>query len=147
MRNQHKAREGRHRTGRNSTMVSARRSRHTCSTACLDDSSLAQISPRTNKNTRIVWDPEMQRPAKGSICLLVDVCSAYQATALRQLYEARRISLRPLFKLSPSVRIYSKSQLAIEYCNRLRQRSPHTWIYWILASNADRTEQEYICDP
>jgi hypothetical protein len=31
-----------------------------------------------------------------------------------------------------------KSQLAIEYCYRLRERSPDTWILWVHASNAAR---------
>lgn len=34
-----------------------------------------------------------------------------------------------------------KSQLAIEYCYRLRDRSPDTWVIWIYASNATRFEQ------
>nr|POF18034.1 vegetative incompatibility protein het-e-1 [Quercus suber] len=34
-----------------------------------------------------------------------------------------------------------KSQLAIEYTRRLRQRSPQTWVFWIHASNAARFEQ------
>jgi hypothetical protein len=37
----------------------------------------------------------------------------------------------------------SKSQLAIEYCHRLRERSPDTWVFWIHASNIDRIEQGY----
>jgi hypothetical protein len=36
-----------------------------------------------------------------------------------------------------------KSQLAIEYCRRLRERSPDRWVFWIHASNIDRTEQGY----
>jgi tetratricopeptide (TPR) repeat protein len=39
--------------------------------------------------------------------------------------------------------VHRKSQLAIEYCYRLRERSPHTWVFWIHASNADRIEQGY----
>jgi hypothetical protein len=31
-----------------------------------------------------------------------------------------------------------KSQLAIEYCYRLRERSPDTWVLWVHASNAAR---------
>ncbi|CAG7916566.1 unnamed protein product [Penicillium olsonii] len=34
-----------------------------------------------------------------------------------------------------------KSQVAIEYCYRLRDRSPDTWVIWIYASNATRFEQ------
>ncbi|KAJ5620527.1 P-loop containing nucleoside triphosphate hydrolase protein [Penicillium lagena] len=34
-----------------------------------------------------------------------------------------------------------KSQLAIEYCYRVRDRSPETWVFWIHASNATRFEQ------
>ncbi|KAJ6102772.1 P-loop containing nucleoside triphosphate hydrolase protein [Penicillium sp. IBT 16267x] len=34
-----------------------------------------------------------------------------------------------------------KSQLAIEYCYRVRDRSPDTWVFWIHASNATRFEQ------
>ncbi|KAJ5732374.1 P-loop containing nucleoside triphosphate hydrolase protein [Penicillium malachiteum] len=34
-----------------------------------------------------------------------------------------------------------KSQLAIEYCHRVRHRSPDTWVLWIHASNANRFEQ------
>ncbi|KAJ5261249.1 P-loop containing nucleoside triphosphate hydrolase protein [Penicillium angulare] len=34
-----------------------------------------------------------------------------------------------------------KSQLAIEYCHRVRDRSPDTWVLWIHASNATRFEQ------
>ncbi|KAJ6032564.1 P-loop containing nucleoside triphosphate hydrolase protein [Penicillium herquei] len=34
-----------------------------------------------------------------------------------------------------------KSQLAIEYCYRIRDQSPDTWILWIHASNAARFEQ------
>ncbi|KAJ5332325.1 P-loop containing nucleoside triphosphate hydrolase protein [Penicillium brevicompactum] len=34
-----------------------------------------------------------------------------------------------------------KSQLAIEYCYRLRDKSPNTWVIWIYASNATRFEQ------
>ncbi|KAK2764263.1 hypothetical protein FQN54_008955 [Arachnomyces sp. PD_36] len=34
-----------------------------------------------------------------------------------------------------------KSQLAIEYCYQIRDRSPETWAFWIHASNAARFEQ------
>ncbi|GLI80274.1 hypothetical protein PoHVEF18_008627 [Penicillium ochrochloron] len=34
-----------------------------------------------------------------------------------------------------------KSQLAIEYSYRVRDRSPTTWVFWIHASNATRFEQ------
>ncbi|KAJ5915324.1 P-loop containing nucleoside triphosphate hydrolase protein [Penicillium verhagenii] len=34
-----------------------------------------------------------------------------------------------------------KSQLAIEYCHRVRVQSPDTWVFWIYASNATRFEQ------
>ncbi|KEY70103.1 hypothetical protein S7711_10298, partial [Stachybotrys chartarum IBT 7711] len=34
-----------------------------------------------------------------------------------------------------------KSQLAIEYAYRLREKSPETWVFWIHASNAARFEQ------
>ncbi|KAJ9656881.1 hypothetical protein H2198_004634 [Neophaeococcomyces mojaviensis] len=36
-----------------------------------------------------------------------------------------------------------KSQLAIEYCHRLRERSPDTWVFWVYASNTDRIEGGY----
>ncbi|KAF1985806.1 TPR-like protein [Aulographum hederae CBS 113979] len=36
-----------------------------------------------------------------------------------------------------------KSQLAIEYAYRTRDRSPETWVFWIHASNAARFEQSY----
>ena len=35
----------------------------------------------------------------------------------------------------------TKSQLAIEYSYRLREKSPQTWVFWIHASNAARLEQ------
>ncbi|KAK6063282.1 Kinesin light chain 5 [Seiridium cupressi] len=35
----------------------------------------------------------------------------------------------------------SKSQLAIEYAYRIRERSPQTWVFWAHASNAARFEQ------
>jgi hypothetical protein len=38
---------------------------------------------------------------------------------------------------------HRKSQLAIEYCRRLRERSPDKWVFWVHASNIDRTEQGY----
>ncbi|KAI5248107.1 hypothetical protein E4T43_01469 [Aureobasidium subglaciale] len=34
-----------------------------------------------------------------------------------------------------------KSQIAIEYCHRLRERSPETWVFWIHASDTSRFEQ------
>ncbi|KAL6230704.1 hypothetical protein BDW75DRAFT_234191 [Aspergillus navahoensis] len=34
-----------------------------------------------------------------------------------------------------------KSQLVIEYCYRVRDRSPDSWVFWIQASNAARFEQ------
>ncbi|KAJ5377910.1 P-loop containing nucleoside triphosphate hydrolase protein [Penicillium cataractarum] len=34
-----------------------------------------------------------------------------------------------------------KSQIAIEYCYRVRDESPDTWVFWIHASNATRFEQ------
>ncbi|KAJ5813634.1 uncharacterized protein N7503_000384 [Penicillium pulvis] len=34
-----------------------------------------------------------------------------------------------------------KTQLAIEHCNRIRQLSPETWVFWIHASNSARCEQ------
>ena len=37
----------------------------------------------------------------------------------------------------------SKSQIAIEYSYRLRDRSPGTWIFWVHASNITRFEQDY----
>ncbi|RAL08748.1 uncharacterized protein BO97DRAFT_397572 [Aspergillus homomorphus CBS 101889] len=36
-----------------------------------------------------------------------------------------------------------KSQLAIEFAHRLRERSPQTWIFWIHANNATRLESSY----
>ena len=36
-----------------------------------------------------------------------------------------------------------KSQLAIEYTHRTRERSPDTWVFWVHASNAARFEQDY----
>ena len=36
-----------------------------------------------------------------------------------------------------------KSQLAIEYAYRTRDRSPDTWVFWVYASNAARFEQAY----
>ena len=36
-----------------------------------------------------------------------------------------------------------KSQLAIEYTHRTRERSPDTWVFWVHASNAARFEQSY----
>ncbi|CAI7653282.1 unnamed protein product, partial [Penicillium glandicola] len=36
-----------------------------------------------------------------------------------------------------------KSQLAIEYCYQLRDRSPNTWVFWVHASNAARFEQSF----
>ncbi|KAJ5827894.1 hypothetical protein N7447_004657 [Penicillium robsamsonii] len=36
-----------------------------------------------------------------------------------------------------------KSQLAIEYCYRLRDLSPKTWVFWVHASNAARFEQSF----
>ena len=37
----------------------------------------------------------------------------------------------------------SKSQLAIEYAYRTRDRSPETWVFWVHASNAARFEQSF----
>ncbi|KAJ5231012.1 hypothetical protein N7489_011720 [Penicillium chrysogenum] len=34
-----------------------------------------------------------------------------------------------------------KSRLAIEYCHRVRQESPDTWVFWVHASNAARCEE------
>ncbi|CAG8314098.1 unnamed protein product [Penicillium salamii] len=34
-----------------------------------------------------------------------------------------------------------KTQLAAEYCHRVRQKSPGTWVFWIHASNAARCEK------
>ncbi|KXG45629.1 Tetratricopeptide-like helical [Penicillium griseofulvum] len=34
-----------------------------------------------------------------------------------------------------------KTRLAAEYCHQLRQRSPHTWVFWVHASNAARCEE------
>ena len=36
-----------------------------------------------------------------------------------------------------------KSQLAIEYAHRTRERSPGTWVFWVHASNAARFEQGF----
>ena len=36
-----------------------------------------------------------------------------------------------------------KSQLAIEYAYRTRERSPETWVFWVHASNYARFEQSY----
>jgi tetratricopeptide (TPR) repeat protein len=36
-----------------------------------------------------------------------------------------------------------KSQLAIEYAYRTRDRSPETWVFWVHASNASRFEQSF----
>ncbi|KAF1935763.1 hypothetical protein EJ02DRAFT_360766 [Clathrospora elynae] len=36
-----------------------------------------------------------------------------------------------------------KSQLAIEYTYRMRERSPETWVFWVHASNAARFEQSF----
>ncbi|OQD74234.1 hypothetical protein PENANT_c182G01300 [Penicillium antarcticum] len=34
-----------------------------------------------------------------------------------------------------------KSRLAIEYCHRVRQKSPDTWVFWVHASNAARCDE------
>ncbi|KAK7177600.1 TPR domain protein (kinesin light chain) [Paraphaeosphaeria sporulosa] len=36
-----------------------------------------------------------------------------------------------------------KSQLALEYAYRTREKSPETWVFWVYASNAARFEQSY----
>ncbi|KAL4885199.1 hypothetical protein BJY04DRAFT_214537 [Aspergillus karnatakaensis] len=36
-----------------------------------------------------------------------------------------------------------KSQLAIEYSYRIRERLPETWVFWVHASNATRFEQSF----
>jgi tetratricopeptide (TPR) repeat protein len=36
-----------------------------------------------------------------------------------------------------------KSQIAIEYAYRVRESAPHTWVFWVHASNAARFEQAY----
>lgn len=36
-----------------------------------------------------------------------------------------------------------KSQLAIEYTHRTRERSPDTWVFWVHASNVARFEEGY----
>ncbi|KAK5451874.1 hypothetical protein LTS15_007597 [Exophiala xenobiotica] len=36
-----------------------------------------------------------------------------------------------------------KSQLAIEWAHRTRDRSPETWVFWVHASNAARFEQSF----
>ncbi|KAH7418684.1 hypothetical protein BKA64DRAFT_613936 [Cadophora sp. MPI-SDFR-AT-0126] len=36
-----------------------------------------------------------------------------------------------------------KSQLAIEYAYRTRERSPETWVFWVHASNAARFEESF----
>ncbi|GAB1311975.1 hypothetical protein MFIFM68171_02185 [Madurella fahalii] len=36
-----------------------------------------------------------------------------------------------------------KSQLAIEYAYRIRERSPEAWVFWVHASNAARFEQSF----
>ncbi|KAJ5514921.1 hypothetical protein N7463_004473 [Penicillium fimorum] len=35
----------------------------------------------------------------------------------------------------------AKSRLAVEYCHRVRQQSPDTWVFWVHASNAARCEE------
>jgi hypothetical protein len=39
--------------------------------------------------------------------------------------------------------VRSKSQLAIEYAYRTRDRSPETWVFWVHASNAARFEHSF----
>ncbi|KAJ5416976.1 uncharacterized protein N7487_000526 [Penicillium crustosum] len=34
-----------------------------------------------------------------------------------------------------------KTRLAVEYCHQVRQQSPHTWVFWVHASNAARSEE------
>ncbi|KAJ5869517.1 hypothetical protein N7455_004458 [Penicillium solitum] len=34
-----------------------------------------------------------------------------------------------------------KTRLAVEYCHQVRQKSPHTWVFWVHASNAARCEE------
>jgi tetratricopeptide (TPR) repeat protein len=36
-----------------------------------------------------------------------------------------------------------KSQLAIEYAHRVRQKSPDTWVFWVHASNSARLEEAF----
>jgi tetratricopeptide (TPR) repeat protein len=36
-----------------------------------------------------------------------------------------------------------KSQLAIEYCYRVREKSPDTWVFWVHASNPVRFDEGY----
>src|SRR6266536_6154478 len=43
----------------------------------------------------------------------------------------------------PHLTIHGKSQLAIEYAYRTRERSPETWVFWVHASNAARFEQSF----
>jgi hypothetical protein len=39
--------------------------------------------------------------------------------------------------------LHSKSQLAIEYAYRTRDRSAETWVFWVHASNAARFEESF----
>ena len=39
--------------------------------------------------------------------------------------------------------MHSKSQIAIEYSYRLREKDPETWVFWVHASNNVRFEQAY----
>ncbi|KAJ4312794.1 hypothetical protein N0V94_007267 [Neodidymelliopsis sp. IMI 364377] len=64
-----------------------------------------------------------------------------RATLLHQIYEqcsapASRVALVGLGGVG-------KSQLAIEHCYRIAERSPETWVFWAHASNASRLEQSY----
>jgi tetratricopeptide (TPR) repeat protein len=49
-----------------------------------------------------------------------------------------RVGYAVYTELSPVLICCRKSQLAIEYCYRLGERSPDTWILWVHASNAAR---------
>lgn len=40
-------------------------------------------------------------------------------------------------------KVYRKSQLAIEYSYRIRDKSPTTWVFWVHASSKARIEEGY----
>ncbi|KAJ5975877.1 kinesin [Penicillium waksmanii] len=104
---------------------------------CSADSEGANLIPHIAAPER----PDTPSEPLSTVPFLRDADFVDCGTLLEQVEE--KCIVRPSRLALVGIGGVGKSQLAIEYSYRVRERAPNTWVFWVHASNAARFEQSY----